>query len=224
MTTTSSRAGWQRRRRQRGQALIEFSLFFLFLVTLTAGIVDIGGLLNDHISLEYAARQGARTASVLGNQGSADCAIIGAVQAAVSGMPNLQVTGIKIYQAGNNGLSDGSEDDYPAGVACQVTSGVPCITSLSGGLSVCNGNNGNCQAPPATACNYPPVNRSNTPYTEDSIGVEVDYNYTFRFDFALLISGSFSASDYAVMPINPVAIPSPIPTPTQLPTPGVPGP
>src|SRR5215469_1223920 len=113
MTTFPSRARrrWSTRH-QRGQALIEFSLFFLFLVTLVAGIVDIGGLLNDHISLEYAARQGARTGSVLGNQGSADCAIIGAVNAAVSSMPNLQVTSIKIYQAGNNGKSDGNEDDY----------------------------------------------------------------------------------------------------------------
>lgn len=202
--------------RQPGQALIEFSLFFLFLMLLTAGIVDIGGLLNDHISLEYAARQGARTGSVLGNQGSADCAIIGAVDSALSKMPNLQLTAIKIYQSGNNGKSDGSEDDYPAGAYCQVTSGVPCII-LSGGS--CNGNNGNCQAPPATACGYLPAARNNTPYVEDSIGVEVDYTYTFRFDFALLVTGTFSATDYAVMPINPVAIPSPVPTPTQLPTP-----
>lgn len=202
-------------RRERGQALIEFSLFFLFLVTLTAGIVDIGGLLNDHISLEYAARQGARTGSVLGNQGSADCAIIGAVNAAVSGMPNLKVTGIKIYQAGANGKSDGNEDDYPAGAFCQVTSGVPCII-ISG--NSCNGNNGDCQAPPATVCGYLPSARNNTPYVEDSLGVEVDYTYTFRFDFAVLVSGTFSASDFSVMPINPVAIPSPVPTPTQLPT------
>ena len=222
MTTFPSRSRPTRSRRrwfvrhERGQALIEFTLFFLFLVTLTAGIVDIGGLLNDHISLEYAARQGARTGSVLGNQGSADCAIIGAVNAAVSSMPNLKVTGIKIYQAGSNGKSDGNEDDYPAGAFCQVTSGVPCIIISAG---TCNNNNGDCVAPPATTCSYLPVNRNNSPYTEDSLGVEVDYTYTFRFDFSLLISGSFSASDFAVMPINPVAIPSPVPTPTQLPTP-----
>lgn len=205
-----------RRQRSHGQALIEFTLFFLFLVTLTAGIIDIGGLLNDHISVEYAARQGARTGSVLGNQGSADCAIIGAVNAALSNMPNLQVSGIKIYQSGSNGLTDGKEDDYPAGASCQVTSGVPCII-ISGGA--CNGNNGNCLTPPATVCSYMPANRNNTPYAEDSIGVEVDYAYTFRFDFALLVAGTFSSSDHAVMPINPVAIPSPVPTPTQLPTP-----
>ncbi|MGH2516623.1 MAG: TadE/TadG family type IV pilus assembly protein [Ktedonobacterales bacterium] len=222
MTTSTirfRRRPWLFHRRQHGQALIEFSLFFLFLMLLTAGIVDICGLLNDHINLEYAARQGARTGSVLGNQGSADCAIIGAVDSALSKMPNLQLTGIKIYQSGNNGTSDGKEDDYPAGAYCQVTSGVPCIVVISGGTGSCNGNNGDCQAPPATVCGYLPTARNNTPYVEDSIGVEVDYNYTFRFDFALLITGTFSASDYAVMPINPVAIPSPVPTPTQLPTP-----
>lgn len=219
MTTYRSRFPWQRRgtrRRERGQALIEFAMFFLFLVTLTAGIVDIGGLLNDHISIEYAARQGARTGSVLGNQGSADCAIIGAVDAALSNMPNVTIQGIKIYQAASNGLSDGKEDDYPAGAMCQVTSGVPCII-ISGGS--CNGNNGACVVPPATVCGYLPANRNNSPYTEDSIGVEVDYAYTFRFGFALLVSGQFISSDHSVMPVNPVAIPSPVPTPTQLPSP-----
>lgn len=222
MTTSRSRASWRRwssRRRDRGQALIEFAMFFLFLVTLTAGIVDIGGLLNDHINVEYAARQAARTGSVLGNQGSADCAIIGAVNAAVSNMPNLKTTGIKIYQAGSNGLSTGKEDDYPAGVICQVTAGVPCIVVVSGGVGSCNGNNGTCTAPPATLCGYVASSRNNTPYTEDSLGVEVDYNYTFTFGFALLISGTFGANDHAVMPIDPVAIPSPVPTPTPLPTP-----
>lgn len=219
MTTYRSRVFWRHRsrhRRDRGQALIEFAMFFLFLVTLTAGIVDIGGLLNDHINIEYGARQGARTGSVLGNQGAADCAIIGAVDAALSNMPNLQIKGIKVYQAASNGLSTGKEDDYPAGTSCQVTSGVPCII-VNGGA--CNGNNGVCVVPPATACSYLPSARNNTPYTEDSLGVEVDYSYTFSFGFALLISGAFTSSDHAVMPINPVAIPSPVPTPTPLPTP-----
>jgi Flp pilus assembly protein TadG len=192
----------RRRPRSRGQALIEFTMFVLFLITMTAGVVDIGGLLNDHISLEYAARQGARTGSVLGNAGSADCAVIGAVDAALVDMPNLTLTRIVIYDAGPNGqVYNGLEDVYQGNTTCTVVNGVATIS------------------PAATTMTYPPAQRNNTPYTEDSIGVELDYNYKFSFGFALLISGTFSASDYAVMPINPIAIPSPVPTPTPLPTP-----
>ena len=44
----------------------------------------------------------------------------------------------------------------------------------------------------------------NTPYQEDSVGVEVDYSYAFQFP--LLGGGTFLSSDYTVMPINPVGL------------------
>lgn len=192
----------RKHKRENGQALVEFTMFFLFLLLLTAGVTDIGGLLNDHISLEYAARQGARTASVLGNQQDSDCAVIGAINAALLNMPNLALTGIKIYDAGPNGqVLSNKADIYGPGTTCAIVGGIPTIS------------------PAALQLTYPPNIRNNTPYVEDSVGVELDYTYTFRFGFGLLVTGSFSSSDYAVMPINPVAIPSPVPTPTQLPTP-----
>src|SRR5260370_25113513 len=108
------------RQRQRGQALIEFAMFFLILLYLLAGGTNITFLLNTHLNIVYAARQGARTGAVLGNQSGisgsdSDCAILGAVDAAVAGMPNLTINKITIYLAGPNGqaVSLALQDRYP---------------------------------------------------------------------------------------------------------------
>jgi Flp pilus assembly protein TadG len=178
-------------RRSRGQALVEFTAFFVFMMFLLAGVVDIGGLLNDHVSIEYASRQGARTGAVMGTQTNSDCAIVGAIDAAVANMPSMQLTQIIIYQADSNGLPVDSthETIYPGNTTCTVSGGVPTLS----------------QAP--TQNGYPPTSRSNQAFTEDSMGIELDYTYTFTFP--LLGSGTFSASDRAVMPVDPVTVPTP---------------
>lgn len=202
----------RRRRGQRGQALIEFAMFFLFLVYLLAGGTNITFLLSDHLSIVYAARQGARTGAVLGNQGGAsgydaDCAIIGAVDAALANMPNLTINQITIYLAGANGTEANTtqEDRYTA------SGSTPPTCTVTGGVSTIN-------APGGTYQGWAPSARNNQPITEDSLGVKIDYTYTFQFP---IVPGYSSAStfDSAVMPVDPVTVPSPVPTPTPPPTP-----
>lgn len=180
-----------RAKRSRGQALVEFAAFFVFIMLLVAGVVDIGGLLDDHVSIEYATRQGARTAAVLGPQASADCAIIGAVQAAVANMPNMVVNQIIIYKAGADGMPLGTstETSYAGNTTCTVT-GTSFTLSRAAILN-----------------NYPPASRSNTPFTGDSVGVELDYTYTFQLP--LLGAGTFAAADRAIMPVSPITVPTP---------------
>jgi Flp pilus assembly protein TadG len=187
----------RRRRVSRGQALVEFMAFLMFLLFLVQGVVNVGGLLDDHLSIVYATRQGARTAAVLGQQTNADCAVVGAVNAAMAGLANVKVTKITIYQANASGQSAG-----PADVYSTTTSGPPII---------CTGTT----VTPAGTINYTTTSRNNLPFTEDSIGVRVDYVYTFQFPF--FSSGNFPASDYTVMPVNPVGLPT-------TPTPGAPTP
>jgi hypothetical protein len=187
----------QRPRAARGQALVETALFFTILVLLVAGATDISSLLNDHLNLVYAARAGARTGSILGNQTVSDCAAIGAIQAALTGEPNLTVTQITIYKAGADGLPSGTTKNVYAGNA-------KCITS-NGTSSI---------QPAALSTGWPPSARSNQPFYEDSLGVQIDYTYTFQFQ--LLGSGTFSSSDRAIMPIEVVGIASPVPTPTPI--------
>lgn len=210
-TRAGTGGGRGRPRRNRGQALLEFSMFVLIMIYMTAGVADIGGLLDDHISLEYAVRQGARTGSVLGNQSNTDCAIIDSIDAAVSGMPNLTITEVQIYDAGTNGnvLNDGSGnplmDDYKG-------NNPYCTVSTSGGVTTTS------ISPAGNPLNYLPESRNNQPFNEDSIGVKVFYAYKIQFSFAGFFSGTLNAYDYAVMPINPIAIPSPVPTPTPIAT------
>ncbi len=189
---------WPRRRRvSRGQALVEFLAFLMFLLFLVQGVVNVGGLLDDHLSIVYATRQGARTAAVLGQQVNADCAVVGAVNAAMAGLANVKVTKITVYQANASGQSAGPTDVYST-----TTSGPPII---------CTGTT----VTPAGTNGYPTTSRNNLPFTEDSIGVRVDYVYTFQFPF--FSGGTFAASDYTVMPVNPVGLPT-TPTPGAVPT------
>jgi hypothetical protein len=186
------------RRGESGQALLEFALFLVLILFMIAGVVDVGGLLNDHVSIEYATRQAARTGAVLGNQPTADCAIISAVNASLTSVANVTVTQIMIYNAGPDGLPQGmaSETVYAGDPTCTIVGNTPTLSEV------------------ASPNNYPPSSRNDNPYTEDSLGIQVNYSYAFQFP--LLGSGVFQTTDYTVMPINPVVLPTPIlaPTPT----------
>jgi Flp pilus assembly protein TadG len=53
-----------RRRREGGQALLEFALVFPIIVLVVVGGLEIGRAVNDYNTLTNAARQGARVAAV----------------------------------------------------------------------------------------------------------------------------------------------------------------
>jgi hypothetical protein len=168
---------------------------FVFLMFLLAGLVDIAGLLDVHIAIVYAARQGARTGAVAGPISGADCAIIGAIHSSLLSQPNLTLNQIIIYQATStvNGDYTGAQNAeiYPGTVDCENG-------------QIINTQSGSVQSP--TTNTFPATSRSITPFTEDSLGVQLVYSYQFRFN--LLGSGSFSASDHAVCPMNPAGVPT----------------
>ena len=53
--------------RERGQGLVEFALILPILMILLLGILEFGFIFQNHQGLEYATREGARTASALAN-------------------------------------------------------------------------------------------------------------------------------------------------------------
>ncbi len=197
----------QRKRRvSRGQALVEFALFVPLFFFMLIGATDISTLLNNHLDVVYAARAGARVGSVIGQfspaapaQYTADCAIIGAVQAALSNSRGVNVKQIAIYQANASGqpVSASLQDIYPGNAVC----------NSDGTIS-----------PAATQTGWPPSVRSTTPFQEDSLGVAISYSYTYQFNplgdqFTPSGNGVFSATDYSVMPIE-IVIGTPQPTAT----------
>jgi Flp pilus assembly protein TadG len=91
-------------RRQRGQTLVEFALILPVILMLLMGLIEFGFVFAHHQGLEYATREGARTASALANGqngqngtpvGTActtiDDQIIAAVQRVVTGTGSLLV-------------------------------------------------------------------------------------------------------------------------------------
>jgi|SRR5579862_2977528 len=180
-----------RRRASRGQALVETALFFTILMLLLVGAADISTLLSDHLTIVYAAREGARIGSVMGDNPAADCAIIGAVQAALASDQNVSLTEIIIYKADQNGLpvSTAFEQAYPGATQCDLAT--------------------NMRTNPPDVANWPFSARDNGAFQEDSLGVELDYRYTFQLN--LLGVGAFSSSDHAVAPIEPTLNPTPTP-------------
>ena len=185
---------WERRRRaprraSRGQALVETALFLTVLLLLVAGGSDIATLLDDHLNIVYAAREGARIGSVMGADNNADCAILGAVQAALAADRNVTLSDILIYSADQNGLpiSIQYEEEYTGATTCDESTGQP--------------------TNPPVVDNWPASARNATPFLEDSLGVELQY--TYRFQFNLLGIGSFSGNDHAVMPVAVQLYPTP---------------
>lgn len=177
----------------RGQALIESAFFFLILVTMVAASYDTTSLLDNHLNVVYASRQGARTGAVLGQTTVADCAIIKAVQAALTSSPGLTINNIIIYQAQSDGSpSATAQDKYAGNTTCTVPANTGCTQA----------NNTPTYSPPAITSSWQPCSRNITPFSQDSIGVEVDYSYAFQF--ALVGSGTLSASDRAVEPMEVV--------------------
>ena len=172
-----------RRRVSRGQALAEFALFVPLLLFMLVGATDISALLNDHLNIIYATRSSARVGATLGTAPQADCAIIGSIQAALSNTHDVTVQQIIIYKSDNNGnpITD-DEDVYPGNAVCNPDGTI---------------------SPGALALNWPPSVRSTTPFTEDSIGVEVDFTYTTQYN--ILGLGQLGSSyDRAVTPMEVV--------------------
>lgn len=183
----------RKRRASRGQALIESAFFFLILVTMVAASYDTTSLLDNHLNVVYASRQGARTGAVLGQTTVADCAIIKAVQAALTGTQGLTINSIIIYQSQSDGSAlTTAEDKYAGNTTCTLPTNAGCSQP----------NNTPTYSPAALASSFQPCSRNITPFSQDSIGVEVDYSYTFQF--ALVGVGTLSASDHAVEPMEVV--------------------
>jgi TadE-like protein len=184
------------RTRHRGQALIEFTFFFTFMMLILAGVTDVAFLVDAHVNVVYAARQGARTGSVLGigsGTFSPDCAIVGAVHATLLNQSDVTLQQIIIYKADANGQDTlGQDQVYQGGDYCTSST-----TWALGG--------------PAGGGTWPPSQRSITAFSEDSIGVKLVYQYQFRFDFWQ--GGTLSLTDSAVFPMNVNGLQTPVPTP-----------
>ncbi len=64
-----NRAVWKLHKKQEGQALVEFALVLIILLILIMGIIDFGMAFHGLVTVNTAAREGARQGVVLENEG-----------------------------------------------------------------------------------------------------------------------------------------------------------
>ena len=170
-----------KRRRQRGQALVEFAVLMSFTFLLLAGALDLGSLMDSHLAIVYATRQAARTGAEEDANAGADCAVLGAVFAATQNLTLVTVTRITIYKADANGNQTSSKQVYAGNPGCPT----PPTPSVA--------------ASPAT---WPSSSRLAAPPNEDSIGVQIDYTYSWQTAF--VATGTYQGTDRTVMKLNPI--------------------
>lgn len=168
------------RRRQRGQALVEFVVLMSILFLLFAGALDLGSLLDNQLAIVYATRQAARVGAEEDTNPGADCAVLGSIFAATENLNLVTVTQIIIYKADANGNPTASEQVYTGNPGCPNPASPPTPSSSS----------------------WPSSTRLDAPPNEDSLGIEIDYSYSWQTAF--IAAGSFQGTDRTVMKLNPV--------------------
>ncbi len=198
-------------RGEHGQSVVEFTLIVPVFVLFLLGMLEFGFAFNHNMTLEYATREGSRTASALGNGGPSNCnggadaaqidaQIVAAAQGILKspGSPvNLaDVSEIRLYHANSSGAQIGSQANiwrYTPGAGPDVDPG-PAVDRLD-------------FSPVSTG--WPVCSRSDGPIA-DSIGVRITYTYHFSTPLGTLMSylgaSSFSQlamTDQTVMALNP---------------------
>jgi Flp pilus assembly protein TadG len=191
------------RGRERGQSLVEFSMIVTVMMLLLLGMLEFGFLFDQHLTIEYSSREGARVGSALANGSSSiPCAqvddnVVAAVQRVItspgSRVSENKVTSIRIYKSTATGVQSGNIYNlwvYQAGAG-------PVVDGKA--LDFKN-----------TVSNWSACTRSNSTTAPDSIGVLVQYDYTAVTPLAAVMSffggpgpNTIPISDKTVMALNP---------------------
>lgn len=179
------RRGHRCRVPRHGQSLVEFALFLSMLLIMLGGVLDLGGLLDTHLAIIYAARQGALAAATAGSNPAADCDALAAIWVALGNRPGLTVKQISIYQPGSDGLPLGG---LGSSTLADVYAGDPGCQSVS-------------SAPPAQVMNWPSSSRTPTFTPPTMLGVEIDYAYSWQS--ALIALSPLAITDHVVVPLTP---------------------
>jgi hypothetical protein len=199
------------RQRRRGQSLVEYAVTVPVFLLILLGMLEFGFAFSQHMTLEYATREGARTGAALNNglnngTGELQCngsddqnvdnQVVAAVQRVLTGAGSAvkigQVGEIHIYQADANGQETGPVNIWEPGAGTESVGGVKLLFHR-------------------TAFGWNPCGRidqvDSTHPAVDSIGVSITYSYQFVTPLASLMrmagGGTLPMSDRTVMALNP---------------------
>lgn len=201
----------RRKKRESGQALVEFTIVFPVFVLLLLGMMEFGFAFSDRLTLGNASREGARVGSSLatgmntacvGDPAGVDTSIVAAMQFILksggSDVDLSHITSIKIFKATSTGAQSGSSVNtwtYTPGSGPDADTG-PGIERLDFSPSSTNW----------TACSR---NNGSNP---DSIGVSITYQYFLQTPLVAVMAllggtqaGSITIVDSTVMALNPTS-------------------
>jgi hypothetical protein len=193
----------RRRHDEAGQGIVEFALVIPVFMVILLGMLEFGFVFDHALTVQYAAREGARVGSaVVNGGGSLGCnsgespnastvdpliiqAVVRVLDSPGSRVNLAEIPEIRLYKAD----ASGSEATYSA-VNVYTRSGATYVLSGSPGWSACS--------------------RSNAGSPPDSIGVSLVYTYRFQTALGSVLSffggaglSSITFSDRAVMAMNP---------------------
>jgi Flp pilus assembly protein TadG len=189
-----------RRRRSRGQALVEFALVIPIFLTILVSIGEFMFLSTAYISVDFASHDASEVAAIYGNTAGADCAVLQRIDNDIMAPANptliKTVTIFWVNTATANGSAmAGAENIYtynggnnpcttPAGTTIYVPfPNVPTIEATTGGYPEST----RCNVNQATGC----LATNGVAHTQvDTIGVTITYQYNWMTPFPTLISGS----------------------------------
>ena len=194
---------------QRGQSLVEFSILLPVFMIVLSGLLEFGLIFNNHLTLEYATREGARAGAALadgkGDQATCDtidAQIVAAVQRVLdapgSPIDLSSVSNISIWRATSTGQPDNS-----VGIFVWTYTGVGTGPSVDGKALAYS-------PPNPLPLTWQPCSRNAGGSTPDSIGVSLAYTYHMTTPLSVLLgfvggqgASTLAMSDQTVMALNP---------------------
>ncbi len=176
-------------RRERGAALVEFAIMATVFFTMSFGTFEMGLAWSDSQLVTQAARTGARSATQLGVNSSADSFSVESIEAALGDL-RTEVTRIVIYDAS---AADGSMPPACVAAAPPGIAGSCSVYDTTAFGSYASWTNGS----------WLPSSRDNDSDTADYVGVTVEVARPYVTGF--FGSSTFTITDTTVMRIEPGA-------------------
>lgn len=186
---------------ERGANMVEFAIVVPLMALFVFGLIELGMAWRDTLTVNTAARSGARVASNLGNERLADWETISAVKAALADIDNADIEAVIVYDAS---AADGQIDSN-----CLVGGGISVLDecnyyspaqlqSLVETDFTTNGSTCAAGAPDRFFC---PLGRSTTQGALTHVGIYIRVRYESQTD--ILPFDSLTIDDAAVMRIEP---------------------
>jgi Flp pilus assembly protein TadG len=169
-------SGATRRRRMRGQAMVEFALVAPFFFALLFGVIEFSLIGSSISSFNFAAQDGARIGSFEGRTTpTVDQDICNEIQSRVQGVVFAQTQQVEVFKSDVTGAGPGAADNvYTDLTNCTLTT------------------------PP-----YPVDSRDDTLADADYLGVRITYLYTYLTGFVAGGNSTLQLTATSVQRIEP---------------------